>query len=378
MCIQRGRAGKRAPRLRKDSVMECHDGRSCFFCNNACMTSRHPARLLARLLFKPLAITATAAFAITTIAAMTLTPTAAQAQPKIMRIIVPYAPGGPIDATARVMAERVKDALGPVIIENKPGGGGNIGVDAIAKAAPDGLTIGIAAVATHAINPWLYSKMPYNAASDFAPITQMLRVPNVLVMNADTAARLKINTLADLIRYAKANPAKLNYASGGNGSAGHLAGEMFKAQAGIYAVHIPYNGGNPAQLALLSGQVDFNFDNLATASANIKAGKLKAIAVTSAKRSAMLPDVPAVSETLKGFEIDTWWGLVAPAGTPPDVVHKLNQAYVAALNSPEVKTRFAALMAEPVASTPEQFGAFMKSERAKYETVVKASGAKVD
>jgi len=276
------------------------------------------------------------------------------------------------------MAERVKDSLGTVIIENRPGGGGNIGADAVAKAAPDGLTIGIAAVATHAINPWLYAKMPYNAATDFAPITQMLRVPNVLVINADTAQRLKINTLADLIAYAKANPAKLNYASGGNGSAGHLAGEMFKKEAGIFALHIPYNGGNPAQLALLSGQVDFNFDNLATASANIKSGKLKALAVTTAQRSAALPDIPAVAETLKGFQIDTWWGLVAPAGTPREVVTKLNQAFVAALNTPEAKARFATLMAEPVANTPEQFGEFMKNELAKYEAVVKASGAKVD
>ncbi|MES2686816.1 MAG: tripartite tricarboxylate transporter substrate binding protein [Pseudomonadota bacterium] len=310
--------------------------------------------------------------------ALCFTVSAVQAQPKVMRIVVPYAPGGPIDVTARLMAERVKDTLGTVIIENRPGGGGNIGADVVAKAAPDGLTIGIAAVATHAINPWLYSKMPYNAATDFAPITQMLRVPNVLVMNADTAKRLNINSLADLIRYAKANPAKLNYGSGGNGSAGHLAGEMFKAQAGIFALHIPYNGGNPAQLALLSGQVDFNFDNLATASANIKAGKLKALAVTTAERSSVLPEVPAVAEMLKGFSIDTWWGLVAPAATPRDVVAKLNQAFVAALNSPEAKTRFAALMAEPVANTPEQFGAFMKSELAKYEKVVKASGARVD
>jgi len=302
----------------------------------------------------------------------------ALAQTKPIRIIVPYAPGGPIDVTARLMAERVKDSLGTVIIENRPGGGGNIGADAIAKAAPDGLTIGIAAVATHAINPWLYAKMPYNAATDFAPITQMLRVPNVLVINADTAQRLKINTLADLIAYAKVNPAKLNYASGGNGSAGHLAGEMFKKEAGIFALHIPYNGGNPAQLALLSGQVDFNFDNLATASANIKSGKIKALAVTTAQRSAALPDIPAVAETLKGFQIDTWWGLVAPAGTPRDMVTKLNQAFVAALNTPEAKARFATLMAEPVANTPEQFGEFMKNELAKYEAVVKASGAKVD
>ena len=297
---------------------------------------------------------------------------------KVMRIIVPYAPGGPLDITARLMADGVKSSLGTVIIENRPGAGGNIGADAIAKAAPDGQTIGIAAVATHAINPWLYSKMPYNAATDFAPITQMVRVPNVLVMNAETARRLHINTLADLIRYAKANPAKLNYASGGNGSAGHLAGELFKAKSGIFALHIPYNGGNPAQLALLSGQVDFNFDNLATASANIKAGKLKALAVTTATRSAFLPDVPAVAETLKGFEIDTWWGLVAPAATPKDMIARLNQAYVAALNTPEAKARFATLLAEPVGNTPEQFGALMKSELAKYEQVVKTSGAKVD
>ena len=316
------------------------------------------------------------------LALLALASTLALAQPahpgKTIRIVVPYGAGGPIDVTARMLAERVKDTLGTVIVENKPGGGGNIGVDLVAKAAPDGHTIGIAAVATHAINPWLYARMPFNVATDFAPVTQMLRVPNVLVMNADTARRLKINTLADLIAYARANPAKLNYGSGGNGSAGHLAGEMFKAKAGIFAVHIPYNGGNPAQLALLGAQVDFNFDNLATASANIKSGKLMALAVTTAQRSALLPDVPAVAETLKGFEVDTWWGLVVPAATPKAIVQKLNQAFVAALNAPETRVRFATLMAEPVPTTPEQFGAFMKSELAKYEKVVKASGARVD
>jgi tripartite-type tricarboxylate transporter receptor subunit TctC len=310
--------------------------------------------------------------------AATLAAPAAWSQARPLRIIVPYAAGGPIDVTARLLAERVKDSLGTVIIENRPGGGGNIGADAVAKAAPDGTTIGISAVATHAINPWLFTKMPYDPVKDFAPITQMVRVPNVLVMNADTAARLKINTVRDLIAYGKANPAKLNYGSGGNGSAGHLAGEMFKRDAGIYAVHIPYNGGNPAQLALLSGQVDFNFDNLATAAPNIRAGKLKALAVTTLNRSPSLPDVPTVSETLKGFSIDTWWGLVAPAGTPRDVVQKLNLAFVAALNSPEAKTRFAGLLAEPVPTTPEEFGGFMRAELAKYEKVVKASGAKVD
>ena len=317
-------------------------------------------------------------FARTLLGFALMTCAAAWAQTKPIRIIVPYAAGGPIDVTARVLAERVKDSLGAVIIENRSGAGGNIGADAVAKAVPDGFTIGIAATATHAVNPWLYTKMPYDAAKDFAPITQMLRVPNVLVMNADTASRLKISTVKDLIAYAKANPAKLNYGSGGNGSAGHLAGEMFKAQAGIFAVHIPYNGGNPAQMALQSGQVDFNFDNLATAASGIKSGKLKAIAVTTLARSNALPDVPPVADTLNGFAIDTWWGLVAPSATPRDVIIKLNQAFVAALQSPETKTRFAALLAEPVGNQPDEFAAFMKIELTKYEKLVKASGAKVD
>jgi tripartite-type tricarboxylate transporter receptor subunit TctC len=317
-------------------------------------------------------------FTYAAICAAELSCAAAHAQQKPIRIIVPYAAGGPIDATARVLAERVNDSLGPVIVENRPGAGGNIGADAVAKAAPDGYTIGIAALATHAINPWLYSKMPYNAATDFAPITQMVRVPNVLVMNADVAKKLNINSLADFVRYAKANPGKLNYGSGGNGSGGHLAGEMFKAQAGVFAVHIPYAGGNPAQLALLSGQVDFNFDNLATAAPNIRAGKLKALAVTSAKRSAAMPELPAVSEMLKGFEVDTWWGLVAPAATPRDILDKYNKAFVQALGADTTKTRFASLMAEPTPSTSAEFAAFMVQERAKYEKPVKASGAKVD
>jgi len=302
----------------------------------------------------------------------------AWAQSKPIRLIVPYAAGGPIDVTARALAERVKDTLGTVIIDNKPGAGGNLGADLVAKASPDGYTIGIAATATHAINPWLFAKMPYDAGRDFAPITQMLRVPNVLVMNTDTAQKLKINNLADLVAYAKVNPGRLNFGSGGNGSAGHLAGEMFKRAASIFAVHIPYNGGNPAQLALLSGQVDFNFDNLATAAPNIKSGKLTALAVTTAQRSSALPDIAAMSETLKGFEIDTWWGLVAPAGTPREVVDRLNKAFTAALQAPETKTRFAMLLAEPVATTPEQFEAFIKKELNRYESVVKASGAKVD
>ena len=302
----------------------------------------------------------------------------AQGTARPIRLIVPYAPGGPIDITVRVLAEGVKNSLGSVLIENRPGGGGNIGVELIAKAAPDGSTIGVSAVATHAINPWLFAKMPFDAVKDFAPITQMVRVPNVLVMNLETAQKNGINNVADLIKYARANPAKLDYGSGGSGSAGHLAGEMFKKAAGIYAVHIPYNGGAPAQTALLGGQVHFNFDNLASAAPNIRSGKLRALAVTTAKRSSVLPDIPAVAETLKGFEIDTWWGLVAPAATPASAIARLNQAFVAALNSADAKTRFTALMAEPVPTTPEQFGAFMRAELAKYEPVVKASGATAD
>ena len=302
----------------------------------------------------------------------------AQAPVKPIRLIVPYAAGGPIDVTARVLAEQVKDSLGTVIIENRPGAGGNIGADVVAKATPDGSVIGIAATATHAVNPWLYSRMPYNATTDFAPITQMLRVPNVLVMNAETAKRLHITSLQDFLRYARANPAQLNYGSGGNGSAGHLAGELFKTRAEIFAVHIPYNGGNPAQLALLAGHVDFNFDNLATAAPNIKSGKLLALAVTTPTRSTALPDVPALAETLKNFSVDTWWGLVAPAGTPAAVVQRLNQAFVQALNASDTKTRFAKLMAEPMPTTPAAFGQLIASELSKYEAVVKASGARAD
>ena len=311
-------------------------------------------------------------------AASTASPALAQTQPRTTRIIVPFAAGGSIDVTARALAERVKDTLGNVVIENRPGGGGNIGVDLVAKAPPDGLTLGIAAVAMHAINPWLFSKLPFDPIKDFAPITQMVRVPNVLVMNTDTAKRLNIASLKDFLAYAKANPGKLNYSSGGNGSAGHLGGEIFKQRAGFFAVHIPYNGGAPSQLALMSGQVDYSLDNLPTAAANIRAGKLLPLAVTTTQRSALLPDVPPIADVLPGFEIDTWWGLIAPAGTPRDVVAKLNAAFVAALNAPETKARFAQLMAEPVPSTPEQFAGLIARELKRYESVVKASGAKAD
>ena len=307
-------------------------------------------------------------------------PLAAQAQTaRPIRVIVPFVAGGATDVTTRIITEKAAQTLGVnMVVENRPGGGGGIGVDMVAKAAPDGYTIGMAAVAMHAINPWLFKKLPYDAIKDFAPITQMVRIPNVLVMNADTARRLKIATLKDFIAYAKANPARLSYASGGNGSGGHLAGEMFKKRAGFFAVHIPYNGGGPSQLAMLAGTVDYTLDNLATSGANIRAGKVTPLAVTTPRRSPLLPDVPAIAETFPGFEVDTWWGLIAPAGTPREVVARLNAAYVQALQSEDVKARFAAMMAEPVPSTPEQFAELIRREHARYEAVVKASGATVD
>jgi tripartite-type tricarboxylate transporter receptor subunit TctC len=307
-------------------------------------------------------------------------PLTGRSQPgRAVRVIVPFAPGGPTDLTTRMITEKAAQTLGvPMVIDNRPGAGGGIGVDLVAKAAPDGYTIGMAAVAMHAINPWLFRKLPYDPIRDFAPITQMVRIPNVLVMNADTARRLKIATLKDFIAYAKANPASLNYASGGNGSGGHLAGELFKRKVGFFAVHIPYNGGGPSQIALLSGTVDYTLDNLATSGANIRSGKLIPLAVTTPQRSPLLPDVPAIAETFPGFEIDTWWGLIAPAGTPREVVARLNAAYVQALQSEDVRTRFATMMAEPVPTTPEQFADLIRREYVRYESVVKASGATVD
>jgi tripartite-type tricarboxylate transporter receptor subunit TctC len=319
--------------------------------------------------------------AATFVAPLAATSQLAWAQAKPIRLIVPYPPGGPLDIAARALADKVKDSLGTVVVENRPGAGGNLGADATAKSAPDGTTIVMGAVATHAINPWLYTKMPYDALADFTPITLVAQVPNVLVMNAETAARLGIASVRDLVDYMKRNPAKINYGSGGNGSAGHLAGEMLKTRAGVFMVHIPYAGGAGAQMGLLSGQVDLNFDNLAAASANIRGGKLKALAVTTTKRSSAMPDVPTIAESgggLAQFDIHTWFGLFGPARLPADVTTRLHRAFADALASPEVRARLATLMAEPAPTTPEAFAAFVRAEHAKYEKVVKASGAKAD
>ena len=309
---------------------------------------------------------------------------AATAQPpRAIRLVVPYPPGGPLDIVARVLAERVRASLGQVVVENRPGAGGKVGAELVAKAAPDGLTLVMGAVATHAINPWLHRWLPYDPLRDFTPITLVAQVPNVLVVNPDFAARQRIASVADLVGHARANPGRLNYGSGGNGSTGHLAGELFKAQAGLYVVHMPYAGSVPAQLALLGGQVDYNFDNLAAAAPSIRAGRLRALAVTTAARSNALPDVPTVAEAggdlgLRRFDIGTWFGLFGPARLPADTTARLNRAFVAALDASETRARLAALLVEPAPTTPQQFAAFVAAELAKYQGLVRASGIKGD
>lgn len=301
------------------------------------------------------------------------------AQEAVTRIVVPFAAGGPIDVTARVLADAVQDDLGTVIIDNRPGAGGNIGSAVVAKSAPDGKTLGIATLASHAVNPWLFKNMPFDAEKDFEPVSLMVYVPNVLVMNAEKAKELNINSVQDLIDYAKANPGILNYGSGGNGSGGHLSGELFRGQAGIDVVHVPYNGGAPAQLALLAGDVHFTFDNLATAAPNIRAGKLKALAVTTDERSKELPELPTMKEAgLKDFTVATWWGLVVPAGTPADTIEKLNAAFTKAMKDPKVQERFQTLLIEAVPTSAEEFGKLMADERARYKNIVEAAGARVD
>ena len=309
------------------------------------------------------------------------TPALAQSWPtKPVRFVVPYPPGGPLDQVARALAEALHAPLGQtVVVENRPGAGGNLGADNVAKSAPDGYSIVMGAVATHAINPFLYARMPYDANRDFAPVTRVATVPNVLVMNPETAAELRIGSVGDLVAYARRHPGKLNYASGGNGSAGHLAGELFKAQAKVSMVHIPYRGAAPAQLGLLGSQTDLMFDNLASAAPQIRAGKLKAFAVTTSQRSGFFPELPTVAEAgLPGFDISTWFGIFAPAGTPPAIVDRLNAEFGKALASPSMRELLAKLGAEPSPLNPSDFAAFVRAEQAKYEKVVKASGARVD
>jgi tripartite-type tricarboxylate transporter receptor subunit TctC len=309
------------------------------------------------------------------VAAQTAWPT------KPVRIVVPFAPGGTTDILARVLAPELSKVFGQsFVVDNRAGAGGNIGAEVVAKAPPDGYTLLMGTVGTHGINKSLYAKLPYDPQKEFAPITLVAGVPNVMVMNTKRAQALGINTVADFVKYAKANPGRLNMASSGNGTSIHLAGELFKSRTGVFMTHIPYRGSGPALADLLAGSVDVMFDNLPSAMPHIQSGALKAFAVTSAVRSAALPDVPTVAEAgqLPGFEASSWFGLLAPAGTPPDVVARLQQESAKALGLPAVKERLLAQGAIPSGNTPQEFTKLIDDEIVKWAAVVKASGARVD
>ena len=302
---------------------------------------------------------------------------AAQSWPnKPIRYIVPFAAGGTTDILARTISEKLTVALGqPVIVEKKPSAGGGVGAAEVAKAPPDGYTIMGGTISTHAINATLYSSLPYDPVKDFVAITLIARVPNMLVVNNDIPAK----NVAELIALMKANPGKWNFASSGNGTSQHLSGELFKGMANVQMQHIPYKGSPPALTDVMGGQVSMTFDNITTAWTLAKAGKLKALAVTTAKRSPIAPDVPTLAESgLPGYEIGSWQGVFGPAGIPPEIVKRLNTEIVKIINAPDVQKKLVELGAEPVANSPEEFAAFVKTEVVKWGDVVKKSGAKVD
>jgi tripartite-type tricarboxylate transporter receptor subunit TctC len=300
---------------------------------------------------------------------------------KPVRIVVPFAAGGTTDILARAMAPELGRVFGQTfIVDNKPGAGGNVGAAEVAKSPPDGYTLLMGTVGTHGINQALYPRMPYDPIKDFVPITLVAGVPNVLVMNPAKAEALKIASVPDLIRYAKANPGRLNMASSGNGTSIHLSGELFKTRAGVFMVHFPYRGSGPALLDLIGGTMDLMFDNLPSALPHIKAGKLKALAVTSAQRSAAVPELPTIAEAgpLPGFDASSWFGLLAPAGTPVDIVNRVQQETAKAMNTPALKERLLAQGAIPSGMTSAQFADYIAAETRKWAQVVKVSGAKVD
>ncbi len=302
---------------------------------------------------------------------------------KAVRIVVPFAPGGTTDILARAIAPELSKAFGQsFIVENRAGAGGNVGADAVAKSPADGYTLLMGTVGTHGINKSLYPSLPYNPVKDFAPITLVAGVPNVMVMNADRAQKLSINTVADFTRYARANPGKLNMASSGNGTSIHLAGELYKSMTGTYLVHFPYRGSSPALVDLIGGSMDVMFDNLPRALPHIKSGRLKALAVTSAQRSSALPELPTLEQAdgvaLKGYDASSWFGLLAPAGTSPDIVNRIQQEVAKSFGKPAIKEKLQAQGAIPSGNTPAEFAQFIDAEITKWAAVVKTSGAKVD
>jgi tripartite-type tricarboxylate transporter receptor subunit TctC len=309
-------------------------------------------------------------------AAMPLLATGQSYPSKPIRLVVPFPAGGTTDLLARAMAQKLSEALGQqVVVDNRPGAGGNIGSDIVAKSAPDGYTLLMGTVGTHAINVSLYTKMPYDAVKDFVPIVLVAGVPNVLVVHPT----LPVKTVADLIKLAKEHPGSINFASSGNGTSIHLSGELFKSLTGVQMAHVPYKGSAPALTDLIGGQVQIMFDNLPSALPHIKAGKLRAIAVTSTKRAPALPDLPTIAESgVPGFEASSWFGMLAPAGTPREIVLRINAEVNKALQAGDMKEKLLAQGAEAVGNSPEFFVEYIRSETTKWAKVVKDSGAKVD
>jgi tripartite-type tricarboxylate transporter receptor subunit TctC len=295
-------------------------------------------------------------------------PAFAQSYPnKPVRMIVPFPAGGATDVLARSLSIKLGEKLGQnVVVENRPGAGGTIGSGAVAQAAPDGYTILLATSSTHSIGPVINPKIPYDAQSDFTALGQVASSPNIVLVPLASPAK----TMGELIAFAKKNPGKLNYASSGNGTIVHLTSELFKAQSGTFIVHIPYRGTALAIPDLISGKVDVMFDSLVSGLPHVKDGKLRALAVTSEKRSTLAPDLPTVADVLPGFESVTWFGLYGPKRMPQDVVQKLNTALNAALADNDVKERFSRLGAEPVSTTPAAFAALAQGERAKWKLII--------
>jgi tripartite-type tricarboxylate transporter receptor subunit TctC len=294
---------------------------------------------------------------------------------KPVRIIVNFPAGGVADLYARIVAAKVQESWGQaVVVENRTGAGGNIGAEAVAKAAPDGYTLNMSAIGPHAINVSLFAKLPFDPVKDFAPVVHVLDAEGLLVVHPS----LPINSVSDLIAYARANPGKLTFASAGMGTASHLAGELFKTMAKVEMTHVPYKGNVPAITDLLAGQTSLLFATMPTVLPHARAGKLRALATIGSARAAATPEVPTVGESLGGFDVSNWIALFAPAGTSPDIVKRWNAEVNRIMQSPEIQARLPNEGARFVPNTPEQFAAFVKSEIAKWAPVVKASGARVD
>jgi tripartite-type tricarboxylate transporter receptor subunit TctC len=291
-------------------------------------------------------------------------------------MIVPYPPGGSADILARAIGAKVGEGLGqPVVIDNRPGAGTIIGTEATAKSAPDGYTFMLGTVSSHAINPALNPKLPFDPVKDFTPVSLVASIPFAMIVHPSVPAK----SVQEFVALAKSKPGQLNYSSAGNGTSNHLAGELLKSMAGIDIVHVPYKGSAPALNDLIAGQVSLMFDLVLTAAPHIKSGAVRGLAVTGAQRSAVLPELPTVAESgLRGYEVSAWFGIFAPAGVPQPVAKRLNAEFVKVMREPDLKQRLASLGADPLTSTPEEFSTYLRSEIDKWAKVVKASGMKVD